>query len=178
MIARDRPGLFSRISGVLALHDLNVLNAEIFTRSDGVALEVFRLEALTEEPLRFERMAEDARRAIRGRISIGLRLAEKRNHLLTGRVSGAPPRVVVDNEALEKFSVIEVHATDRIGLLYTITHAFAELEVDIQLAKVSTYGEDVVDVFYVSDFDGQKLTDPAYISELQALVAFSVSGPR
>lgn len=176
VVARDRPGLFSRISGVLALHDLNVLNAEIFTRSDGVALEVFRLEALSVQPLRFERLAEDARKAMRGRISLGLRLAEKRNDLLTGRASAAPPRVVVDNEASERFSVIEVHASDRIGLLFTITHAFAELEVDIQLAKVSTYGEDVVDVFYVSDFEGQKLTDPAYISEIQALVAYSVSG--
>ena len=121
---------------------------------------------------------------MRGRISLGLRLAEKRNDPLGGRASGTsapetlPPRVVVDNEASERWSVIEVHAADRIGLLYTITHAFAELEVDIQLAKVSTYGQEVVDVFYVADLDGQKLTDPAYISELQALVTFSVSGAR
>jgi UTP:GlnB (protein PII) uridylyltransferase len=52
----------------------------------------------------------------------------------------------------------------------------AELEVDISLAKVSTYGEEVVDVFYVADLDGRKLTDPAYTSEVQALISHSVSG--
>ncbi|HEY8199934.1 MAG TPA: ACT domain-containing protein [Actinomycetota bacterium] len=178
VIGRDRPGLFSRVSGVLALHDLNVLGAEIYTRADGIALEVFRLEALSEDQRWFERVADDARKALRGRISLGLRLAEKRNDPLGGRPPGPPPRVVVDNEASERWSVVEVHAADRIGLLYTITHALAELEVDIQLAKVSTYGKEVVDVFYVADLDGQKLTDPAYISEIQALVTYSISGAR
>jgi [protein-PII] uridylyltransferase len=176
VVARDRPGLFSRISGVLALHDLHVVGAEIYTRADGIALEVFRVEALAGEPPRFEGLADDARKAMRGRISLGLRLSEKRSGLAVGRASGPPPRVVVDNEASDRFSVVEVHATDRIGLLYTITHAMAELEVDISLAKVSTYGEEVVDVFYVADLDGRKLTDPAYTSELQALISHSVSG--
>jgi [protein-PII] uridylyltransferase len=176
VIARDRPGLFSRISGVLALHDLNVVGAEAYTRADGVALEVFRVEAPTGEQPRFERLAEDARRALRGRISLGLRLAEKRTALPGGRPALPAPRVVVDNEASERHSVVEVYATDRIGLLFTITHAMAELEIDIFLAKVSTYGEDVVDVFYVADADGGKLTDPAYTSELQALIAYRVTG--
>ncbi|MGH2722279.1 MAG: ACT domain-containing protein, partial [Actinomycetota bacterium] len=176
VIARDRPGLFSRISGVLALHDLNVVGAEAYTRADGVALDVFRVEAPSDEPPRFERLAEDARRALRGRISLDLRLAEKRTAQPGGRPAGPPPRVVVDNEASERHSVVEVYATDRIGLLYTITRAMAELEIDIALAKVSTYGEDVVDVFYVADTTGAKLTNPAYTSELQALIAYRVTG--
>jgi [protein-PII] uridylyltransferase len=176
VVASDRPGLFSRISGVLALHDLNVLGAEAFTRQDGVALELFRLEALSEEPRRFERVAEDARKALRGRISLALRLAERRSDPATGSPAAPPPRIVVDNEASERFSIVEVHARDRIGLLFTITRALAELELDIQLAKVSTYGEEVVDVFYVCDRTGAKATDAGYVSEIQAAVAFAVSG--
>lgn len=171
VVARDRPGLFSKVSGALALHGLNVLGAQAFTREDGVALEVFRVEALASEEERFEHVAEDARKALRGRISLDARLAEKRR---AGSRPGAarygPPKVVVDNESSDFFTVVEVHAIDRVGLLYSITRALAELELDIHLAKVSTSAEKVVDVFYLRDLDGQKVTDPEFVWEIERTV--------
>jgi [protein-PII] uridylyltransferase len=166
VVAPDRPGLFSKVSGVLALHGLNVLTAQIFTRADGVGLEVFRVTGTGE---RFDRVAEDIEKALRGRIALDVRLHEKRQQY-AGRVAkGAreAPRVTVDNGISDFHTVIEVHAADRVGLLYAITRALADLELDVHLAKVATYGEDVIDVFYVRDLDGQKVSEPEHVWEIE-----------
>lgn len=172
VVARDRPGLFSKISGSLSLHGINVVSAEIYTREDGVALEVFRVETLGDEEQRFERVREDAAKALLGRLSLDVRLAEKRRDY-AGRVPKGkqePPAVVVDNTASDFYTVIEVHATDRIGLLYTITKALVDMELDIHIAKVSTYAEDVVDVFYVRDLYGQKVADDDHLGEIKKTI--------
>ncbi|HEY8200954.1 MAG TPA: ACT domain-containing protein, partial [Actinomycetota bacterium] len=169
VVAPDRPGLFSKVSGVLALHGLNVLTAQIFTRADGVALEVFRVTGTGE---RFDRVARDVAKALRGRISLDVRLDEKRQQY-AGRVAkGArqAPHVTVDNGISDFYTVIEVHATDRVGLLYAITRALADLELDVHLAKVATYGEDVVDAFYVRDLEGQKVSDPEHVQEIERTI--------
>ncbi len=182
VVGEDRPGLLGKVSGTLALHDLNVLGAQAFTREDGVALEVFRIEALDEEDRPLEGLVEDACRALRGRICIDARLAEKRrSQARPGGVRVIPgkqeaPRVLIDNLASDFYTVIEVHASDRAGLLYSITHALSELSLDIHLAKVSTYGKHVVDVFYVWDLDGQKVTDPEYAWEIEKTILYRLSG--
>ncbi|GAC1363354.1 MAG: hypothetical protein NVSMB32_04830 [Actinomycetota bacterium] len=180
VVAVDRPGLFSKVSGGLALHGLNVLGAEVYTREDGVALEVFRLEALGNEEHRFERVVEDVGKALRGRLSLEVRLAEKRLEY-GGRVrkgKGEPPRVIVDNGSSALYSLVEVHAEDTIGLLYAITKALVELGLDIHKAKISTYGHDVVDVFYVRDLDGAKATDPDHMAEVERAVLFALATAR
>ena len=81
--------------------------------------------------------------------------------------------VVVDevNRGAGDFhTVIEVHATDSVGLLYAITRALADLELDILLAKVATYGEDVVDAFYVRDLVGEKVVEPDRIAAIEAAI--------
>jgi [protein-PII] uridylyltransferase len=75
--------------------------------------------------------------------------------------------VAVDNDASDAFTVIEIAAADRIGLLFDITRTFAELQVDVHLAKVATYGVRVIDAFYVRDGLGRKLVDEAQISGLE-----------
>lgn len=169
VVAPDRPGLFSKVSGVLALHGLNVLTAQIFTRSDDVALEVFRVTGPGE---RFDRVARDVAKALRGRLSLDVRLDEKRQQY-AGRVAkGArkAPVVTVANDVSDFYTVIEAHAADRVGLLYAITRALADLELDVHLAKVGTYGEDVVDAFYVRDLEGQKVSDPEHVQEIERTI--------
>jgi [protein-PII] uridylyltransferase len=169
VVAPDRPGLFSKVAGVLALHGLNVLTAQIFTRSDGVGLEVFRVSGTGE---RFDRVAQDVDKALRGRISLDVRLDEKRQQYASRIAKGArkPPFVRVDNATSDFYTVIEVHAEDRIGLLYAITRALADLELDVHLAKIATYGEDVVDAFYVRDLEGQKVADPEHVREIERTI--------
>jgi [protein-PII] uridylyltransferase len=186
VVANDRPGLFSRVAGVLALHQLSVLGAEIYTRDDGVALEVFQLEPKAgapvgqggvEDKVDMDRIAEDARMALRGRLSLDARHAELRRSQpeVVFNSKRPDPEITVDDQASDFFTVVEVHAADRVGLLYTITRALVEMELDIAVAKVSTYGEEVVDVFYVRDFNGQKVTDPAYAEEIARSIRFRLA---
>lgn len=180
LVSQDRPGLFSKVSGGLALNGINVLSAQVFTRADGVALEVFRVEGAHEPEIgqaRWEHVFSDVRRALSGRISLDVRIAEKRDaYTRPSKGKREPPRVIVDNRASDFYTVVEVHATDRVGLLYAITRALADLELDIHAAKVATYAEDVVDVFYVRDVDGQKITDPEHIREIERTVLMRVEG--
>ena len=86
-----------------------------------------------------------------------------------------PPRVVVDNTASRDATVVEVHAVDSIGVLYRITRALAELELNIVSAKVQTLGERVVDAFYVRDTAGNKLLDPATLVEVERALLHELS---
>ena len=186
VVANDRPGLFSRVAGVLALHGLSVLGAEIYTRDDGVALEIFQLEPKVgdlpgqgkgEGEADMESIAEDARMALRGRLSLDARHADLRRGQPEGvfHEKRPDPEIVVHDDASDFFTVVEVRAADRVGVLYTITRALVEMELDIALAKVSTYGEEVVDVFYVRDFNGQKVTDPVYAEEIARSIRFRLT---
>jgi [protein-PII] uridylyltransferase len=183
VVANDRPGLFSRVAGVLALHQQSVLGAEIYTREDGIALEIFQLEPKgplgegAKDKADMDSIAEDARMALRGRLSLDARHAELRRSQPEGVVHErrSEPEITVDDDASEFFTVVEVRASDRVGLLYTITRALVEMELDIAVAKVSTYGEEVVDVFYVRDFNGQKVTDPVYADEIARSIRYRLT---
>lgn len=168
VVAADRPGLLSLIAGALSLARLSILSAQVFTTEDGVAVDLFEVEGAFEPQIREERWREfrtTLRRAIEGRVSLEHRVRERRRHYPVRRVDIAV-RVSVDNEASDFFTVIEVDAPDRIGLLFDVTSALAEQGLDVHVAKVATYGEHVVDAFYVRDDLGRRLEDPARIAEL------------
>ncbi|MEO7572717.1 MAG: [protein-PII] uridylyltransferase [Acidimicrobiales bacterium] len=177
VVTRDRQGLFSRVAGVLALHGLAIRDAAVTSR-DGMALEVLRVESAFGPTIAWDKVTTDLERALDGRLALQARLAE-RAKVYGARASVAPipepPRVVVDNEASRDATVIEVHAVDSTGVLYRITRALAELDLDIVSAKVQTLGERVVDAFYVRRLDGAKLLDDDAIVELERALLFSIS---
>jgi [protein-PII] uridylyltransferase len=169
IVAADRAGLLSMIAGALSLAGLSILTAQVFTTEDGVAVDVFEVEGAFEAEVGEERWREfrgTLRRAIEGRLSLAYRVGEKRKHYPPPR-HDVPVRVAVDNDASDFFTVIEVGAPDRIGLLFDVTSALAELQLDVHLAKVATYGERVVDAFYVRDELGRKVDDPERMAELE-----------
>lgn len=174
MVARDRPGLFALMSGALALAGINILSAQVFTRADGLALEVFRVVGAFDPefpPERWERVRADAAGALGGELDLERELAAKRRtYARESRGKREPARVVVDTYASDFATVIEVHAADRIGLLYAITSAIADAGLTIDVAKVATYGDDVIDSFYVRDLEGQKVADPERISAISSAV--------
>ncbi len=153
IVAPDRPGLFWRVFRVQS----------VFGRTpDGAAVE------------------SDLNRVLAGRLPLEARLADRaRDYASSPRPpSAAPPRVEVsvDNDASDSATVIEVRAPDRIGTLYRITKALAELELDVRLAKVTSLGHEVVDAFYVVDQTGAKLTDDDHLREIQRGIAVHLSG--
>jgi [protein-PII] uridylyltransferase len=171
-VARDRPGIFSDIAGVLALSNLNILSAHIYTWLDGTAVDIFRvtrpLDPLHTDSL-WEKVKRDLDAAFAGRLSLPDRLDEKSDlgrHRLP-RQGTLPPDVRIDNASSDFFTLIEVFADDRVGLLYTITHALFQLRLDIRIAKIATRGDQIADVFYVLDLDGQKVLDPAQEEEIR-----------
>jgi [protein-PII] uridylyltransferase len=175
VVAPDRPGLFSRVAGTLALKGLTVLAAEAGS-DEGMAASQFRIDSGGDE-VAWDEVVRDVRRAVDGRLALEARLATRARH---GRRNAAlrlvrDPSVRVDNTASGTSTVIEVHAPDRIGVLYHITRALADMDLDIRWAKVATLGAEVVDSFYVRTASGEKVEDTEHIRELERAILHRLS---
>ncbi|MHB1414042.1 MAG: [protein-PII] uridylyltransferase family protein, partial [Chloroflexota bacterium] len=181
LVAADRPGLLWAVCGVFALHGVNIVEARVYTELQGTALDVFRLADAFEGEIgeeKRQRIARDLDLALTGRLALGYRLARKLKHYRPSRVLPMrPAHVTVDNAESVEYTVIEVRARDRLGLLYTIARAFADLQLDIHLAKVSTHGPEAIDVFYVRYLANGKVTDGQHIQEIERAVLFELEGP-
>jgi len=178
VITPDRTGVFSRVTGVLALHGLGVLDAAV-TSVDGMALEVLRVESSFGPTIAWDKVVTDLASALDGRLALQARLAERARVYGGRRPTGPaqqPPRVFVDNNASRGATVVEVHAPDSMGVLYRITRALSELDLDIVSAKVQTLGDRVVDAFYVRSARGDKLEDPATLVEIERALLHELSG--
>jgi [protein-PII] uridylyltransferase len=169
----DRPGMFSRVAGVLAMHGLDVLAAAAYSSDDGRALSEFRVADPVYGELPWTRVTDDLRRALGGGLAVQARVvARARTYARTRPKSRVPvePSVAVDNEASEAATVIDVQAPDAIGTLYRITRALADFDLDIRRARARTQGSAVVDSFYVRDRAGKKITDTAHLAELERAI--------
>jgi [protein-PII] uridylyltransferase len=180
VVTRDRPGLLASIAGALSIAGLSILTAQVFTTEDDVAVDVFEVEGAFEEEVPDSRWREfrgTLRRAIEGQISLEHRVGEKRSRYPAPR-GDVPVRVSLDNGASDFFTVIEVGAPDRIGLLFDVTRTFADLHLDVHLAKVATYGGRVVDAFYVRDELGRKVEDDERIAALEEALRSRLADER
>jgi [protein-PII] uridylyltransferase len=172
LLAGDRPGLFSHIAGVLALNNINILSAHIYTWRDGTAADSFKVTSPLD-PIyadeTWERVKRDLRNTFAGRLPLTERLEKKGRPSILSRQkkSVRPPKVTIDNESSDFFTLIEVFADDRVGLLYEITHVLFSLQLDIQIAKISTKADQIADVFYVRDLEGQKVEDNSRVREIE-----------
>ena len=175
----DRPGLFSRLTGVLALNNINILGAHIFTRSDKIALDIFQVNPPLD-PLfageTWDKVYEQLSKAIEGKLSLDYRLAQKKPMLKisSGPIMTPENRVLIDNHGSDFYTILEIYTQDRLGLLYTITKTLSEAELNIHFAKISTKVDQVVDVFYVADLDGQKIYDREQLEEIQKAILFAL----
>jgi len=168
--APDRTGLLAKVAGVLALNSRNILAAQTYSLSNGTALQIFLTTGYFDdrpEETDWDAIAEDLKRALFGRMAIDYRLARKLAAYQRGGHFHRAAEILVDNGVTPSATVIEVHADDRIGLLYTIAKALHDLELDIRVAKVSTSADRAVDAFYVVDAHGAKIEDAAHIEEIK-----------
>ncbi|GAB6094091.1 [protein-PII] uridylyltransferase [Desulfatiferula olefinivorans] len=170
--ARNRPGLFSRVAGVLTLCGFNILDAQIFTWKNNTALDIFHLSPPSDDLSEKERLAraedELTRTLIQG-LNLSVRLDDLIRRSVPGRRPGLirPPRIVVDNETSAFFTIIEVHTDDYPGLLFRITDALFTEGLDVYTAKIATTPDQVVDVFYVRNHYGEKVHTPEQITRLK-----------
>lgn len=181
VMTEDRPGLLARIFGVLALHNLNVLAAKIFTWADGTAVDAIEVSSAISESYEeqdWEVIGNEMHLAILQRFGLEYRLNQKLAPLRNRR-QGVQQRlatkVTIDNSASELYSVIEVFSEDRIGILYDITKTLSDFGIDIYRARIGSKADQVVDVFYVLDHDGRKIENSAFIEELRQGLLYAVS---
>ena len=165
--ATDHPGLFSRLAGALAVSGATIVDAKIATMTDGMALDVFTVQDAAlggplEAPEKLARLSVNVERALAGHVQPLKELAHRSSSLPSRtKVFRVQLRVLIDNHASRTHTVIEINGRDRPGLLYDITRALTHLSLQIGSAVVSTYGERAVDVFYVKDIFGLKVTHQA-----------------
>jgi [protein-PII] uridylyltransferase len=157
----DHPRLLSLIAGACTMQDASIIGAQIFSTRDGHALDTFRLRrAFTsdeDEKVRATRIIETVKQLLQGKRQILIDLGKESRHNRRLKPFALPAQVTVSNALSEKFTVIEASGLDRMGLLHSLTHAIADLNLTIGSAHIGTYGEKAVDVFYVTDLTGQKI---------------------
>ena len=182
-VGRDRPGLFSDIAGVMALNNINILSSNIYTWRNGTAVDIFYVTKPLD-PLHphatWDKVESLLKRAFSGKVSLSHSLTQKAapSVLTEAGKPKLPPEVVIDNHSSDFFTLIEVFASDRIGLLYLITHTLFELKLDIRIAKIGMKGDQTADVFYVRDLDGQKVEDDGRVNKIKNSLLYQLSGDQ
>lgn len=155
----DHPGLFSRLAGALALVGANVVDARTYTSSDGFATAIFWIQDNDGAPFeesRLPRLRSMITRTLAGEVVAGEALADRDKTPKRERAFRVPTTISFDNEGSAIYTIIEVDTRDRAGLLHDLTRALAGANVNIASAVIATYGEQVVDTFYVKDLFGLK----------------------
>ncbi len=170
--AKDRPGLFYRLSAAISLAGANVIDARIHTTNDGMALDNFLVQdeagAPFDEPYRLKRLDKAVTEAVDGVEPPLGRLEAKALPKVRAEAFRIEPAVFADNQASSRYTVVEVNARDRAALLSGLALAILESKAVIHSAHIATYGERAVDVFYLTDLHGGKIEAPARLKALQA----------
>ena len=164
LVAPDHPRLLAIIAGCCATVGANIMDAQVFTTTNGLALDTFTIarafERDEDEERRAGRVINAIQRALRGETRLSEIVAAKRT---AGRERDATfpvdPEIIIDNQASNRQTLLQVSANDRLALLYDLTVAIARLNLNIATARVVTFGEKAVDTFYVTDLTGAKILD-------------------
>ena len=155
----DHPGIFSRLAGALALVGANVVDARSYTSKDGFATAAFWIQDGDGSPYnqaRFSRLRRMIQKTLSGEVITREAIKERDKFKKREKAFKVPTSVTFDNEGSEIYTIIEVDTRDRPGLLFDLTRTLANMNVYIASAVIATYGEQVVDSFYVKDMFGLK----------------------
>jgi len=182
LVSREQSGLLARAAGILTLHDMNIVEAQVFTMNNGVTLLIFqcRLPGTPEDAPDWDAIRDDMAKLLHGKMALAYRIANRasRREVLQAPVRFTPSQILIDNESSAKYTIIEVYTVDRLGLLYTISRALLELQIRIYVAKITTKIDQVADVFYVRTHEDRKVLDSEQISEIKNALHFWLDGPE
>ena len=167
----DIGGLFSKVTGIMAAHNINIIGAQIYTMKNGLILDVLQanssLGKMITDGGRLNALKDDLEKVLTGVVSIESLVAQRAPSILEQK---AQPRIrtsiAVDNEVSDLFTVIDIHTEDSIGLLYKVTRALFDLGLSIAIAKISTKGGEATDIFYVRDKTNKKIEDKAVLRDI------------
>jgi [protein-PII] uridylyltransferase len=164
VFAPDHPWLLSIIAGACALAGANIVDAQISTTTDGLALDTIAVsrefDRDEDEARRAARIGATIEKAVRGELKLPETIAKRAPPKGRLKAFAIEPEVTVNNQWSNRYTVVEVTGLDRPGLLYELTTTLSKLNLNIASAHVATFGERVVDVFYVTDLTGAQITTP------------------
>ena len=163
LYTQDHPGLFSRFAGACAILGMNIVDAKIFTTRDGMALDMLWVQeedgSAVREERRLTRLKETIRQVLAGEMLPPDEIEQRFHRRRRADAFSVAPQVFIDNDLSDDYTVIEVNGLDRPGLVHAITRALFHLGLTIGSAHITTFGERAVDVFYVKDVIGHKVTN-------------------
>jgi [protein-PII] uridylyltransferase len=168
----DKPGLFSKMIGVYTLNNIKVLSANIYTLKNGLAFDTYEvtnpLDPYREQEM-WDKVLHDALQAIEGKLPLDEMINRKEKSTLRSPVDYTSPekKVKLDNEDSDFFTIIEVAAGGRTGLLYDLAKEIYSLELDIRFAKINSEKEGMTGVFYVRDAGGEKVYDEEAMARIK-----------
>ena len=168
VITKDFPSLLSKICGVFAINGVNIHDAKIFTRKDGIVIDTFNItdfrthQKIEEE--RYLQIENDLKKVVSGLMQLSKEVASMKTKWwrIESRLFKRSGQVKIVFEKHEKYTIIDVSSPDRLGFLYQVTSKMNELGLNIFFAKISTKGDDIVDSFYVLDRNGNKISPNDY----------------
>jgi [protein-PII] uridylyltransferase len=178
--AADHAGLFYRIAGAIHMAGGNIIDARIHTTSDGMALDNFLVQDPFGHPFQeaqqIERLQVSITDALTNRGRPSPNLENKPVALRRAEAFDIAPAVFIDNNASNRFSVLEVNARDRPALLNNLAQALFQSKVTLHSAHIATYGERAVDTFYVTDLLGSKIEGKSRLKSLESRLLLAAGG--
>ncbi|MCB1526351.1 MAG: [protein-PII] uridylyltransferase [Hyphomicrobiaceae bacterium] len=175
VFAPNHPRLLALFAGACSAAGANILGAHITTTRDGFALDTFLLQRELaddyDENRRARRIGETIEKLLRGEVRLTELLNKRRSMEHRLEAFSVEPEVVIDNSLSDQFTVLEVEGRDRPGLLYDLTSAISDLNLDISSAHITTFGEKVVDVFYVTDLTSKKIVSSSRQKSIETALA-------
>jgi [protein-PII] uridylyltransferase len=166
----DHPGIFARIVGALALVGANIVDARSYTTKDGYVTDAFWIQDAEGHPYeasRLNRLTKMIHKILRGEVVTRDALQSRDKIKKREKAFNVATSIAFDNEGSEIYTLIEVDTRDRPGLLYDLARTLADANVYIANAVIATYGEQVVDTFYVKDMFGLKYHSVAKQASLE-----------
>ena len=173
----DRPRLLERIAGAFLSVKLNILSADIYTRTDSLALDIFRVASTNLQPVSSPRDMQ----AVESRLAESLGVEEydftplisKDTRLLTYRLSqefDLPTRITIDIDSHPAYTLVDIQTPDRLGLLYDLLRAMGEADACIEISRITTEMDVAMDSFYIYNKEGGKFSSPQAVKRLQNLL--------
>ena len=168
VITRDFPSLLSKLCGVLTVNDINIHDAKIFTRKDGIVIDTFNVTSFSShkklEVESYGKIEEDMNLVVKGLMQLSKEIASLKTKWwrIENKLFKKKGNVKIAFENHERYTIIDVHSPDRLGFLYHVTSKMNELGLNIFFAKISTQGDEIVDAFYVLDRNSKKISPNDY----------------
>mgnify|MGYP001792522208 CR=1 FL=1 len=171
LYTHDHPKLLSTIAAACVATQADIVGAQIHTTANGKALDTILIrqefDGEADERRRADRIATTVESAMKGEVHLPPMMAERGKAKGKVKAFKVPAEVMIDNQGSSRFTVIEAAGRDRPGLLHDLAQALSDLSLDTHSAHIATFGERAVDVFYVTDLTGQKITGRAKLSTIQ-----------